>query len=42
MGKGKLFEIDCKHYGYGVADNYNRLVRRVSRWIRIDNIPGSV
>lgn len=39
MKKGKLFEIDCKHYNYGVSDNYNMLVKRVSRWIRIDNIP---
>lgn len=38
MKTGKLFEIDCGHYSYGVADGYNRFIRRVSRWVRIDNI----
>ena len=36
--KRKVFETENKHYSYGVADNYNIKIMRVSRWIRINHI----
>ena len=36
--KNRVFETENKHYSYGVADNYNIKIMRVSRWIRINCI----
>lgn len=36
MRKQKIFETSEKHYSYGVADSFNRKIKRVSRWIKVD------
>lgn len=38
MRKQKIFETSEKHYSYGVADNYNIKIKRVSRWIQVKRI----
>lgn len=36
MKKAKIFDIDCKHYSYGVSDGFYRKIKRISRWIKVD------
>lgn len=38
MRRQKIFETSEKHYSYGVSDNYNIKIKRVSNWIRINYI----
>lgn len=33
---GKILKTDNLHYSYGVKDNYNIYIKRVSRWIKIE------
>lgn len=33
---GKILKTDNSHYSYGVQDNYNIHIMRVSRWIKIE------
>lgn len=35
---GKILKTGNLHYSYGVKDNYNIHVMRISRWIRIETI----
>ena len=36
--KRKVFETENKHYSYGIENNYNIKIMRVSRWVKIDCI----
>lgn len=33
---GKILKTDNPHYSYGVKDNYNIHIMRVSRWIKVE------